>query len=125
MRQVPAASANNFEHLESPAITPFWQRLPLFFRYPFHAEPLLYMVALSLATLLGFVLPIPMPFDHLLVHFGVWLAFINVPGWGEVFPQQLAGVLAAVVGMVAGSLVPQWLRHAPGQHHAVVGVEQA
>ena len=33
------------------------------------------MVALSLATLLGFVLPIPMPFDHLLVHFGVWLAF--------------------------------------------------
>ena len=56
---------------------------------------------------------------------GVWLAFINVPGWGEVFPQQLAGVLAAVVGMVAGSLVPQWLRHAPGQHHAVVGVEQA
>ena len=75
MRQVPAASANNFEHLEPPAITPFWQRLPLFFRYPFHAEPLLYMVALSLATLLGFVLPIPMPFDHLLVHFGVWLAF--------------------------------------------------
>ncbi len=56
---------------------------------------------------------------------GVWLAFINVPGWGELFPQQLAGVLAAVVGMVAGSLVPQWLRHVPGQHHAVVGVEQA
>ncbi len=58
-------------------VTPFWQRLPLFFRYPLHWQPLLYMALLSIATLLGFVLPIPTPFDHVLVHFGVWLAFIR------------------------------------------------
>ena len=40
---------------------------------------------------------------------GVWLLFIFVPGWGEVFPQQLAGLLASMVGMVAGSLLPQWI----------------
>ena len=33
---------------------------------------------------------------------GVWLLFIFVPGWGEAFPQQLAGLLASMVGMVAG-----------------------
>ena len=58
-------------------ITPFWLRLPLFFRYPLHAEPLLYMLVLALATLLGFLVPLPMPLDHLIVHFGVWLAFIR------------------------------------------------
>jgi len=30
-----------------------------------------------------------------------------VPGWGEAFPGQLAGVLAALVGMLLGSLAPQ------------------
>jgi hypothetical protein len=58
-------------------ITPFWQRLPNFFRYPLHWEPLLYMGFLAMATLLGFILPVPAPFDHLLVHLGVWLAFIR------------------------------------------------
>ena len=58
-------------------ILPFWQRLPLFFRYPLHLEPLFYMLVLALATLLGFVVPLPMPLDHLVVHFGVWLAFIR------------------------------------------------
>ncbi len=38
---------------------------------------------------------------------GVWLAFLLVPGWGEAFPGQLAGVLAALVGMLLGSLAPQ------------------
>lgn len=40
---------------------------------------------------------------------GVWVLFMVVPGWAEVFPQQLAGVLSAVFGMVAGSLLPQWI----------------
>lgn len=62
---------------EAPAIAPFWQRLPSFFRYPLHWEPLLYMGLLALATLLGFALPVPQPFDHLLVHLGVWLAFVR------------------------------------------------
>ena len=42
---------------------------------------------------------------------GVWLLFIAVPGWAEAFPQQLAGLLAAVSGMLAGSLLPQWLHN--------------
>lgn len=49
---------------EVPVITPFWQRIPLFFRYPLHAEPLLYMAALSLATLIGLILPLPSPLDQ-------------------------------------------------------------
>lgn len=40
---------------------------------------------------------------------GVWLLFMAMPGWGEAFPQQLAGLLAAFGGMVAGSLLPQWI----------------
>ena len=41
---------------------------------------------------------------------GVWLLFIVMPGWADVFPQQLAGLLAAIGGMVAGSLLPQWVQ---------------
>lgn len=44
---------------------------------------------------------------------GVWLLFIASPMLHEAFPQQLAGVLAAMVGMVAGSLMPQWLPDHP------------
>ncbi|MFN3376791.1 MAG: sodium:solute symporter family protein [Burkholderiaceae bacterium] len=40
---------------------------------------------------------------------GVWLLFMASPMLSEAFPQQLAGLLAALVGMVAGSLAPQWL----------------
>jgi Na+/proline symporter len=54
---------------------------------------------------------------------GVWVLFMATPALHEAFPQQLAGVLAAVVGMVAGSLVPQWVHHRPASHHAIVGVE--
>ncbi|MEJ7687545.1 MAG: sodium:solute symporter family protein [Variovorax sp.] len=39
---------------------------------------------------------------------GVWLLFMAAP-WGEQFPAQLAGVLAAFAGMIAGSLAPQWV----------------
>ncbi len=60
-----------------PEITPFWQRMPKFFLYPLHTEPLIYMGFLAAATLLGFLLPVPSPFDHLIVHAGVWLAFIR------------------------------------------------
>jgi len=40
---------------------------------------------------------------------GVWLAFLLMPGWGEAFPGQLAGVLAALAGMLLGSLAPQFI----------------
>jgi hypothetical protein len=39
------------------SITPFWQRIPKFFLYPFHTEPLLYSALLAAASLLGELLP--------------------------------------------------------------------
>jgi solute:Na+ symporter, SSS family len=53
---------------------------------------------------------------------GTWLLLLNTP-WGEVFPAQLAGLLAAVVGMLVGSLMPQLLADTHSPHHRVVGVE--
>jgi SSS family transporter len=47
----------------------------------------------------------------------VWLLFLpQLSAWGEAFPGQLAGLLAALAGMLAGSLLPQWLRN---RHDAV------
>jgi SSS family solute:Na+ symporter len=40
---------------------------------------------------------------------GVWLTFIFMPGWAELFPQQLAGLIGAFTGMVFGSLAPQYI----------------
>ncbi|HEY1128984.1 MAG TPA: sodium:solute symporter family protein [Roseateles sp.] len=50
----------------------------------------------------------------------VWVVFFpQVTTWGEFFPGQLAGLLAALVAMVAGSLMPQWLtdRREHVSHH--------
>lgn len=50
----------------------------------------------------------------------VWVVFFpQVSTWGELFPGQLAGLLAALVGMVAGSLAPQVLtdRREHVSHH--------
>ena len=49
----------------------------------------------------------------------VWVLFMpQVSPLGEAFPGQLAGLLAALVGMLAGSLAPQWLanRHEADHH---------
>ena len=50
-----------------------------------------------------------------------WLLFLATPA-GEVFPAQLAGVLASLTGMLVGSLGPQAIRNAHGSHHKLVGV---
>ena len=43
---------------------------------------------------------------------GTWLLFFpQVSDWGQVFPGQLAGLLAGIAGMLAGSLLPQWLQN--------------
>ena len=60
---------------EVPNIAPFWTRLPQFFLYPLHVEPLLYSLLLSAATVVGMVLPLPLAF--FLVQLGIWLAFIR------------------------------------------------
>lgn len=49
-----------------------------------------------------------------------WVLFFpQISTWGEVFPGQLAGLLAAFAGMFVGSLAPQWLanRHDHVSHH--------
>ena len=45
-----------------------------------------------------------------------WLGLIAL-GLDQAFPAQLAGVIGALVGMIAGSLAPQWVR--PGGVRAV------
>jgi solute:Na+ symporter, SSS family len=47
---------------------------------------------------------------------GVWLLF-TFSTLGEQFPAQLAGVLAATLGMLVGSLTPQTLDDRRGSHH--------
>lgn len=46
-----------------------------------------------------------------------WLLFVVTPA-GDEFPAQLAGLLGAGVGMLVGSLGPQTIRNAKGQHYA-------
>lgn len=52
---------------------------------------------------------------------GTWLAFMATPALSEAFPQQLAGVLAALAGMIGGSLMPQALADARGHAHHYEG----
>ncbi|MET0335907.1 MAG: sodium:solute symporter, partial [Rhizobacter sp.] len=48
----------------------------------------------------------------------VWLLFFpQLTTWGEAFPGQLAGLLAAIVGMVVGSLAPQVLQDRQEPRH--------
>ncbi|WP_311223511.1 MULTISPECIES: sodium:solute symporter family protein [unclassified Acidovorax] len=49
---------------------------------------------------------------------GVWISGLTM-AWGAVFPAQLGGVLAAAFGMVAGSLLPQWLADTRIAHRLV------
>lgn len=57
------------------AITPFWQRIPSLFTYPFHAAPLVTLTLLSLATLF---LLIPFPFLPLVVLGAIWFGFYRM-----------------------------------------------
>ena len=50
-----------------------------------------------------------------------WGLFLWTPA-GEVFPAQLAGVLASLAGMLIGSLGPQTIRNQHGSHHRLVGM---
>jgi Na+/proline symporter len=52
----------------------------------------------------------------------VWVLFFpQLTNWGEHFPGQLAGLVAAFIGMFAGSLAPQVLKdRQDGTKHIVV-----
>ena len=52
---------------------------------------------------------------------GTWLLFLSSPALSAAFPQQLAGLLAALVGMLAGSLVPQFVPDHKGHVHHYEG----
>ncbi len=47
-----------------------------------------------------------------------------MPGWVEAFPQQFAGILAFLPGMLIGSLAPQWIENHRGHVHQYLGVPE-
>jgi Na+/proline symporter len=49
-----------------------------------------------------------------------WLMFLVTPAGAE-FPAQLAGILAALAGMLVGSLGPQTIKNAHAGHHKLQG----
>lgn len=50
-----------------------------------------------------------------------WVLFLATPAGAE-FPAQLAGLLAALSGMLIGSLGPQALTNRHASHHKVPGL---
>ncbi|WP_395701120.1 sodium:solute symporter family protein [Aquabacterium sp.] len=53
----------------------------------------------------------------------VWIMFFpQVSHLGDAFPGQLAGLIAAFVGMVLGSLMPQWLENRHDARHHIAGL---
>jgi solute:Na+ symporter, SSS family len=50
-----------------------------------------------------------------------WGLFLATPA-GLEFPAQLAGIVAALVGMLVGSLGPQTIKNSHAPHHKLVGV---
>jgi SSS family solute:Na+ symporter len=53
-----------------------------------------------------------------------WVVFMPQVGGEELakmFPGQLAGLIAAFAGMIAGSLAPQWLRNRHEAVHRLAG----
>ena len=79
--------------------------------------PLVFGLYWSRATTQGALLSV-------VLGLGTWLFFVVTPPLAEAFPQQLAGVLAALGGMVAGSLAPQWVANHRGQVHHFEGSER-
>jgi len=52
----------------------------------------------------------------------VWVVFFpQISSWGEHFPGQLAGLIAAFAGMIAGSLAPQVLQNRHEPRHLAAG----
>lgn len=79
--------------------------------------PLVFGLYWSRATTQGALLSV-------VLGLGTWLFFIATPPLAEAFPQQLAGLLAALGGMVVGSLAPQYLKDHKGHVHHFEGSGQ-
>lgn len=51
-----------------------------------------------------------------------WLTLTISTTLGEVFPAPLGGLLAACIGMILGSLLPQWIPHSPASEESTYKV---
>jgi Na+/proline symporter len=51
-----------------------------------------------------------------------WLVVKLMPGWGDAFPSQLAGLLASIAGMLAGSMLPQFITNTKASEEATYSV---
>jgi SSS family solute:Na+ symporter len=76
--------------------------------------PLVFGLYWSRATTQGALLSV-------VLGLGTWLFFIVTPPLAEAFPQQLAGLIAALAGMLAGSLAPQLVKDHKGHVHHFEG----
>jgi SSS family solute:Na+ symporter len=79
--------------------------------------PLVFGLYWSRATTQGALLSV-------VLGLGTWLFFIVTPPLAQAFPQQLAGLLAALAGMFAGSLAPQWVADRKGHVHHFAGTPE-
>jgi solute:Na+ symporter, SSS family len=79
--------------------------------------PLVFGLYWSRATTQGALLSV-------VLGLGTWLFFIATPPLAEAFPQQLAGLIGALAGMLAGSLLPQLVADHKGHVHHFVGTPQ-
>jgi hypothetical protein len=70
MSAMPSAARDN-----AARITPFWQRIPKFFLFPFQLDPMLYAVFLALVSLLDFIVPNVLGIS--IVGFGIALAVLR------------------------------------------------
>jgi solute:Na+ symporter, SSS family len=52
----------------------------------------------------------------------MWLVVKLMPGWAEEFPSQLAGLLASIAGMLAGSLLPQAIANTKASEESTYSV---
>ena len=80
--------------------------------------PLVFGLYWSRATTQGALLAV-------VLGLGTWLFFVVTPPLAETFPQQLAGVIASLAGMVGGSLAPQWIANHRGHVHHFEGTERS
>lgn len=81
-------------------IVPFWERLPSFFRLPFAVDKLLYLLLLSIGSLVAFVLPVPSPLDIIIVEGVIWLTAwrhsfrtMELMAHGHVDPEAQANMI--------------------------------
>jgi Na+/proline symporter len=65
--------------------------------------------ATTQGAVLSLVLGVGTWLPFFLTNISHWRFMSRLSEWGEIMPGQLIGLIAALIGMIAGSLLPQWL----------------